>query len=409
MNRISEKTHDFLAGFRMEEETKEQVPRNDLEEYRRKVKKRKKRRIVVVITIVLITLMVAFGVKMIMDQRTYGGYRVLHIDEQLDSSVLNYKELGNNVFRYSGDGVSLINASDKILWNDSIQMTSPNVISFAEMAAVYETKGTELYIYGTKGRVGTVKTGYPILKASISALGGVSVILENDENTLINYYSTDGSLIASCSTNMQNPGYPMDLSLSKDGLSMAVTYLVVDGSDVSSYLALYNFGTAGKNKEDNLLDGIRFEGTFVPKVQYLNDEKLLVYRDDGFSLYKTTTMLEEIKTVNFEKEIISSFGGDDVFGFVFAGDGSHVFELKVYNVSGNFQMESDFDLSYEKIKVSDDQIILHNTSQFAIIGTNGVIRFSGNFEEGNILDIVKRGRNKYSVACSKGVVSLELK
>lgn len=408
MNKFNEKTQDFLDLFRVKEETQETTPRNDLEEYKRKVQREKRRRYIMVIAIVLITVVAVFAAKNIIEKRTYDSYKVLEMSEQLDSSVLNYKELGNYVLRYSGDGVSLINISDRVVWNDSIQMTAPVAVSFDEVAAIYETKGTEVHVYGIDGKMGTIKTDYPILKASVSSLGGVAVILENDENTLINYYSADGSLIASSSTNMRNPGYPVDLSISKDGLSLVVSYFVADGSDISSYLAFYNFGEAGKNKEDNLLDGVRFDGILVPKVQYLDNKTLVVYREDGFTLYKSTSLLEEVKKVTFEKEIISSFSDGDLFGFVFSGSGDHAFEMKVYNSSGGVQLESDFDLVYDKIKISDNQIILHNSNQFAIISASGTVRFSGNFEEGNILDIVKRGMNRYSVACSKGIANIEL-
>lgn len=381
---------------------------NDLEEYKKRTIRKKRKRYLTIAAIALIVLVVFLIGHTIVSQMTYDSYRVLDVNEQLDSSVLNYKELGDYVLRYSGDGVSLIDHSDDVLWNDSIQMNSPIVVDFNEVAAVFETKGTEIHVYDLEGKLGIIKTDYPILKAAMSSRGGVAVILENEENTLINYYSADGSLVASCSGNMRDPGYPVDLSLSEDGMFMAVSYLVADGSEISSYLALYNFGDVGKNKEDNLLDGVRFEGTIVPKVEYLDEKTLLVYEENGFCLYKCGTMLEEIKSVTFEKDIISSFSDRELFGFVFWGSGDQAFEMKVYDASGNIQMESDFDLSYDNIKMSNEQIILYNANQFAIIASNGIVRYSGNFEEGNILDIVKKGINRYSVACNKGVVDIKL-
>lgn len=408
MGKFNDKIDDFLELFRMKEEDGYTEVRNDLEAYKKRVQKKKRKRFLTVAAIVAITVFGALTIHQIMAQKTYDSYKVVEMSEQLDSSVLHYIELGNGVLRYSGDGVSFMKDSDEPIWNDSIQMTNPHIVCFDQMAAVYETKGTIVEVYNTDGKVGSVKTDHPILKTAISSKGGVAVILENGENTLINYYTSSGSLVASCSTNMQNPGYPMDVTVSENGLSMAVTYLVAENGKVSSYLALYNFGDAGKNKEDNLLDGTRFDSLIVPKVQYLNDKTLLVYRENGFTLYNSGTLLEEIKNVTFEKEIVSSFGDGELFGFVFLGN-EHAFEMKVYDKTGNIKTESEFDISYDKIKISDDQIILHNSSQFAMIASNGVVRYSGNFEEGNILDIVKRGRNRYSVACSKGIARIELK
>lgn len=408
MSKINDKTQDFLEIFRMKEDTRNVESRNDLEAYKKRAIRKKRRRYLTVGAIVLLVLIGFLIVRTVMSQMRYNSYRVLAVNEQVDSSVLNYKELGDYVLRYSGDGVSLMDSTDDVIWNDSIQMNYPTTVSCGETVAIYETKGTEVRVYDLDGELGTIETEYPILKVSVSSLGGVAVILENEKNTLINYYKADGSLVASCSGNMRDPGYPIDVALSEDGISMAVSYLVADGSEISTYLALYNFGELGKNKEDNLLDGVRFEGVIVPKVEYLDEKTLLVYEENGFHLYKSSAMLEEIKTVTFEKEIISSFSDGDLFGFVFMGNGDRTFGMRVYDASGNVQMESGFDLSYDEIKISNGQIILYNADQFAIIASNGIVRYSGNFEEGSILDIVKRGGNRYSVACNKGVVDIKL-
>lgn len=385
------------------------APRNDLEEYKKKIQKIKQLRYFRGIVIVVLVLIIVLIAKRMIDYRNYDSYDVLEMNEQIDSSVLHYQELGEYVLRYSGDGVAMLNKSDRTVWNDSIQMTNPVLTSFGEVAAIYEAKGTEVHIYGTDGKQGKIQTEHPILKANVSEIGSVAVILENGEYTLINYYAADGSLIASSSTNMRNPGYPADVTVSKDGMSMAVSYYVVDGNAVSSYLAFYNFGDTGKNKEDNLMDGFRFEGVLVPKIQYLNNNTLIAYREDGFSIFKGNSIIEEIKNVTFEKEIISSFSAGDMFGFVFSGSGTeNTFQMRVYNESGNLLVESGFDMVYDRIKISDNQIILYNSGQLTIIAKNGVERFSGNFVEGNILDVVKRGMNRYAIACDKGIALIEL-
>ena len=385
------------------------APRNDLEEYKKKILKIKQLRYFRTIAVAVLILIVVLIGKRMIDYRSYDGYDVVRLDEQIDSSVLHYQELGDYVLRYSGDGVALLNKADRVVWTDALQMTNPILVSFEKVAAIYEAKGTEVHIYGTDGKIGKIQTEHPILRANISGTGGVAVILENNEYTLINYYAADGALIASSSTNMRSPGYPADVTLSKDGMSMAVVYYVADGSAISSYLAFYNFGDLGKNKEDNLMDGFRFEGILVPKIQYMDNKTLVAYREDGFSVFTGNSIIEETKNVTFEKEIISSFSDGDLFGFVFSGNGtSQSFQMKVYNSAGNLQVESGFDLVYDRVKISDGQIILYNANQLTIIASNGVERFSGSFEEGDILDVVKRGFNRYAVACNKGIVFIEL-
>lgn len=396
---------DLFFGKREEEDGTQ----NDLEKYQRKVQRQKHARVIGTVTVLVLALILAFVVKYFIDHRVYDGYRVIETSEQMDSSILQYEEMGSYVLKYSGDGVSLLDASDEVQWTDSIQMTTPLAESFEDAAAVYEVRGTTIHIYGIKGKLGTIKTDYPILKVSVSGKGGVAVLLEKSDSIWMNYYSYTGTLIASSTSNMKNPGYPVDLSLSKDGMSLAITYFVAEEDCISSYLAFYNFGDIGKEKEDNLVDGDRFKGILVPEVQYLDDETLVVYREDGFSLYRGTGIVENVKNVVFEKEIISCFQSDELFGFVLAeGEQGEAFELRLYNRTGRLEMDKSFDFMYDEVKISENQIILFNESQLAVIGKNGVEHFCGNFEEGTILDVVKKSMNRYDVACSKGVVTIVL-
>lgn len=406
MNKIKESLLELLDSL-FDRRSDSQM--SDLEKYQRKLKRHRQRRIAMIILIVVVALVLVLILKSMIENRTYDSYRVVEISEQMDSSILQYQELGNYVLKYSGDGVSLLDASDEIRWNDSIQMTAPVVESFKEAAAVYEIRGTVVYLYGIDGKMGTIHTDYPILKVSVSAKGGVAMLLEKADGTLMNYYSYDGTLIASSTSNMRNPGYPVDLSLSEDGMSLAVTYFIAEGDGISSYLAFYNFGEEGKEKEDNLTDGSRFEDILVPEVQYLDDETVVAYREDGFTLYQGTGLMKEVKSVAFEREIVSCFQGGEQFGFIFAGaDQEHAFELQLYDASGKLQMETGFDILYDEVKISGNQIILYNSNQLAVIGGNGTEHFNGSFEEGKILDVVKKGMNRYAVACDKGVVTIVL-
>lgn len=289
-------------------------------------------------------------------------------------------------------------------------MSQPVVETFDSVAAIYDLKGTLIAVYDENGKLGSFQTDYPILKASVSSKGGVAVILENGETTLINYYTETGSLIASSSTNMKNPGYPVDLSVSKDGLSVVVTYFVADEDTISSYIAFYNFGDIGKNKEDNLLDGVRCAGVLVPEVQYLDNNRVIAYSEEGFKIYKVKNKAEEVKEVIFEDDIVSSFSDGKYIGFIFRNNNTEQpFLMKVFDSWGNLEVETTFDILYDDVKISDDKIILNNATQLAVYSMKGIEKYSGTIEEGSIHEIIKVGMNRYTVAYNGGVVTIKLK
>lgn len=105
------------------------------------------------------------------------------------------------------------------------------------------------------------------MKASVAGQGVVAAILENNGESWIKYYNTDGTEIASSHPNMDSPGYPMDLSLSADGLWMAVSYAYEDGGKMKSQVAFYNFGSRGEDLVDNLASSSSYTDMLCPQMK----------------------------------------------------------------------------------------------------------------------------------------------
>ncbi len=54
----------------------------------------------------------------------------------------------------------------------------------------------------------------------------------------------------------------------------------------------------------------------VPQIQYLGSNAVAL-RDDGFTIYSGRQIPKELKTVQVEQEIISTFYDEDNIGLVF--------------------------------------------------------------------------------------------
>ena len=115
-------------------------------------------------------------------------------------------------------------------------MENPVVDINDSWAVIADIDGTDLKIFDKNGEVGSVTTSYNIVKARISSNGLVAAILDGGDATWINYYNSDGSLIAENQTHVEDPGYPMDVALSDNGQIMMVTYQFIDGSDTTHSL-----------------------------------------------------------------------------------------------------------------------------------------------------------------------------
>ena len=371
---------------------------------------RHKRNIVkkTVITVVAIAAAVT-AVGFYIEKRSYHNYKVVQSSEQEDVVSTSYIEMDGDILRYSPDGVSLVSDKMSTLWSETYQMQNPVADVNGTRAVIADKDGTTLEIYDKSGKTGSVTTSYSIIKARVSKSGLVAAILDGGDDTWIDFYSTDGSLIAENQTKIDDPGYPLDIAVSEDGVVMMVTYQFVDGSDTTSYVAFYNFGDVGQNEDDRIVSGYKYEGVVVPQIQYLSNNRSIALKDNGFTIYQGSQIPKEVKTIETDKEIVSTFYDDDMVGLVFKNDSKDKqYIMEVYNTAdGKLKFKEDFNIPFTTIKLSGGNILMYNSSQMCVMNSRGVQKYLGSVD-GTIKDFFKIGMNRYLLVLDSGVDVIKL-
>ena len=381
----------------------------DTEAYRKKIMEHRKRILirtgivaVVIVAIVLIT-------KTVVERWHYKDYKVVSSSVQEDTMSTSYIQLENYLLKYTGDGASLLGSSGKSLWSQAYEMNNPTADVCGTTSVIYDEKGTNMVIFGRGGKMGEVSTEMPILKAKVASQGVVAAILEDGENTWINFYSTSGAQIATGMTRVDSPGYPVDLAVSPDGLLIMVTYLYVEDNKTTSYVAFYNFGNTGQGQMDNMVSGYTYEGTLVPQVAYMKEGKSVAFCDDGFVLYTGKQIPKVDCEVKVEKEIISTFYNEDYVGMVFRSDDAEKqYTLVLCNANGKQVFKESFSIEYTSVKISGDQILMNNDTQLCVFSLKGHEKFNGNLDEGSIKDVFKIDANRYQVIVDSGIKTIKL-
>lgn len=337
------------------------------------------------------------------EKGSYHNYRIIETSEQEDIISTSYMEMDGKILRYTPEGASLVDAKLQTHWSELYDMENPVADVCGKAAVIADQDGTTIKIFNKDGLTGTVTTSYNIVKVHVSANGLVAAILDGGDETWINYYASDGSLIAENQTKIEDPGYPMDVTVSEDGNVMMIAYQFVDGGDTTSYVAFYNFGDVGQNEDDRIVSGYTYEGIVVPQVEYLADNRYTALRDDGFTVYKGKQIPKESATINVEEEIISTFHDDETIGLVFkSGDKDKPYTMQVYASSGKLKFEKNFNIPYTTIKMSGNHIIMYNSSQMCVLNDNGVEKYSGTID-GTIKNLFKIGWNRYLLVLDTGV------
>lgn len=342
------------------------------------------------------------------EKRSYRSYKTIQTHEQEDVVSNQYEVMAGKILRYSPDGASLVNGEMSAYWSSLYEMQNPIADTNGDWAVIADVDGTSLKIFDKEGETGSVTTSYGIVKARISANGLVAAILDGGDATWINYYDSDGSLIAENQTHVEDPGYPMDVSVSDNGEIMMVTYQFVDGSDTTSYVAFYNFGDVGQNEPDRIVSGYTYEGVVIPEIEYLDGDCSLALREDGFTLYKGRQIPKEVVTEKVDKEIVSTFCDENTIGMMFKnGEKDKKYTMKVYSSDGNLRFEKNFNIPYTTIKMSGSSILLYNDSQICVMNSRGAIKYTGTVD-GSINNFIKIGWNRYLLVMDSGVRVIKL-
>ncbi|MCI7738837.1 MAG: DUF5711 family protein [Clostridiales bacterium] len=357
-----------------------------------------------------VIVMACIGTALFVKYRSYDTYKVISTSDNEDTVSAQYLELDGSLFKYSGDGVAVQDYEGNISWSATYEMQNPIADECDGTIAVADQGGTNICIFNKDGEIGQIETTLNIVKVKVAKQGVVAAILDGGEDTWINFYASDGSLIAENQTRVDDPGYPLDIAVSEDGVLIMVAYQFVSGEETTSYVAFYNFATAGQNQIDNIVSGYQYQGVVIPQVEYLDSSTAVAFRDDGFSVFKGKQIPKESANVQVEEEIISTFYDKDNIGLVFKNDGKDkMYTMKVYDTSGHIKFEKSFNIAYTKIRMSDGHIVMNNDSQVCVITTNGVEKFNGNIDEGAINDFFRLGMNKYMLVMDNGLSTIKFK
>ena len=373
----------------------------------RRRRRKKTRRLLATI---LILAVVGAGVYVYDQNRTYTGYKLLASSGREENATARYIEVNGDLLKYNGEGASLEDYKGTAYWTYPYEMQDPVVDVCGSTIVVADRGGTSMAIFDENGKLGEVQTEKKIVKARVSKQGTVAVILDGDDDTWIDFYGSDGSLIAENQTRVDDPGYPLDIAVSESGLLIMVAYQFVDGGETTSYVAYYNFGTAGKNQIDNIVSGYQYKGVVIPQTVYLDDSTSVAFRDDGFSVYEGRQIPKESVNVTVEQELVSTFYDKENIGIVYENDEKdQMYTMKVYDTKGKERFQKELNIPYTNIRMSEGAIVMNNDSQVCVVSTSGIQKFNGSIAEGAVEDFFKIGRNRYALILEGAVGILRLK
>lgn len=396
---ITQKTGGFWEKGR--EKAENQMRSNEMLKLSVKLRLHKNKARVRTVLIGSIVLILAVGCGVYHHVRVFHHYTVISSKERSDDNATKYVVLKKGcILKCNPNGVTCVNGSGEVQWNTTFTMQNPIVDVCGTTVAVADQRGSDVYIFNSKGLMGKFTTEHSLTSVKVAKQGVVAVIMEDGEVTWVNVYDSEGNVIVKNKTSMGETGYPISVDLSADGLKMAVSYLGLNHNNVESRIVFYNFSTVGQNQEGNLVNQVNLEGHIVPEVRFLENNYAVAFRDDGITIFRGNRVPEERSSIDIEEEIISVFDSDEYFGTITENmDEKHdeKYKLQVYRENGGSCFRAYFDMEYTNAEICDGEIVLYNNTEIRIYTTGGKLKFSASYEKPIIEIMPASGGRNYTV------------
>lgn len=397
----------LLKNKKDKEDAKENIEKIKSDNNRKPILKRL---IVIIAALVLVVIVISLYIR----NNSFDEYKVINIVEiENIYNETEYLPFGSYFIRYSNDGVSCIDV-DKIIWQQALELKKPLIDICGDYIVIGEQGSNEIYLFDKKGMVNKLTSSYPIIDIQVASQGVIYTFLNDNDVSYLEILDKEGEILVTGKTALDGNefGYPVDFSVSEDGLKMVVSFLNLNSGIAQTRLVFYNFSEVGKNEENKLVGGFNYDYTLIPEVEFLNNNLVSVFGDNMFSVYSVADKPKLVYETEelFEDIIKSVFYNEKYIGLILQNNETDMpYILHVYGTKGNEILVKEFDFNYTDVKFAKNDILLYNSSSSQIFNLSGVKKFDYKFESGIISMSATRKLNRYIVVSSDKVMEIKLK
>ena len=370
----------------MEEKDKRRfrtVPQTDMEEYEQKLRAHRISVVKRTMLVLFIVIAVITGLTVYMALRHYDNYDVLQDTSRADTEATHFADFKGNILKYSNDGAFYIDTANELIWNQTYEMTNPQMDLCGDYLTLYDKKGNMIYILNAGGLLGSVETTMPIEQVRIAAQGTIAVLMSDNGAGYVALYDKTGENLVQGTIHGEKKGYPIAIALSEDAIKLAVSMLDINDGTVKSTVAFYNFGSVGQNEIDHVVGAASFEDTVIPELEFVSNDRLVAFSDTGLLYFEGAQKPQQAGELAFEKDVKSIFYNQDYVGIVTSNDDEAVTNhVAIYDMSGKLVLEKDISMEYTDIEfLSNNEICIHNEDTCDIYTIHGIYKFHHEFEQ----------------------------
>mgnify|MGYP000752450043 CR=1 FL=1 len=387
------------------------VPAMDMDEYKQKIREHRLKILKRTLVTALIVFVIIAGLFLFLALRHYEDFDVNSTVERSDTAATIFEEFQGNILKYSNDGALYTDTYNERIWNQTYEMTDPQIDICEDYLTIYDKKGTMIYIMTKEGILGGIETTMPIQQVRVASQGTVAVLMKKDASGYLAMYDKTGAKLTEGEIHGAKKGYPVAIALSSDAVRLAVAMLDINDGSIKSTIAFYNFGTAGESEIDHVVGAQTFPDTVIPEIVYLADDRLAAFSDTGVILFEGSQKPKQSGTIPFEKEVKSIFYNDNYIGCVISNEDEAVtHHISVYDLDGKSVLEKDFTMEYTGVEfLANNEICITNENACDIYTIHGIYKFHHEFEQTLYKIISESGALNYTLILEDTTEKIRLK
>ena len=348
-----------------------------------------------------------------MSLREFKGYKVIASAETVFEANAEYLEFGGNLLKYTPEGVSYINSNGDVVWTAGVDFKVPIAACRGDYAVVADRGSNKVCVFNVDGMISENTMPYSICSVDVGVQGAFTVILEGDDSNYINMYDANGGEVYTFRTSIDKSGYPLDISISEDGIKLFTSYFKLDGVNFRNNVAAYNFGEVGQNAgADRIVGGYSFDDELVSRVRFVTNDIVAAFSDTEIIIYDFKEKPSERTHIEYGCEIYSILYNKNYVGFIKKNEGETEnggYVLVCHDLSGKEMFSYPFSIEYDNIYAADDEIIITGGNQCLIVSKQGRTKFSYAFPNMVKSMIPSSGKNEYIVTFENKTETIKLK
>ncbi len=355
----------------------------DMDEYNEKLRTHRRKVFRRTVTVIAVILAIVGGLWLFMIFRHYEDFDIIASVERSDTAATIFTEFSGNILKYSNDGALYADSNNERIWNQTYEMTNPAIDICDSYLAIYDKKGTKIYILTPDGLVSSIETTMKIKQVSIAAQGTIAVLMGEQDRSYLVVYDKNGNELVNGAIYGEDGGYPIAIALSNDAVKLAVSMLDINDGNVKTTVAFYNFGTVGENEIDRIVSANSFADMVIPEMSFVSNDKMIAYGDSEIILFEGTQKPKMTQEIPLPEEVKSIFHNKKYIGVVSSNnDETLTHHITVYDLRGSTIMEKDFSMEYTWIGfLANNEVCITNEDACDIYTIRGIYKFHHEFDE----------------------------